>query len=117
MSEPMSKSRLWTRCWPVLAAYIVAAYVEALSVRLFLLREGVDAEVMLQPRVIWSFVLSPILFPLKYAAVFRVRSFREFESVLSLDVAPLVTFAAAFIGAYLLIRNRQRETGRTLGQD
>jgi hypothetical protein len=99
---------LLKRFLAILAAYALATYVEALSWFIFLVREGAEIGALLQPKAILTFVLSPILFPIKYSAFLRVRSTGEFASVLSLDVAPLVTFVAAFIGSYLYIRDRQR---------
>jgi hypothetical protein len=92
----------------ILAAYALATYIEALTWRLFALYQGVSFGAVFHPKHSLDFVLSPIVFPIRYSPFLSVRTTEEFAAVLGLYFAPLITFLAVFIGAYLLLRNKQR---------
>ncbi len=103
----------------ILASYAVATYIEAASWRVYTVFSGSDLPSVLAAKPMLTLLLAPITFPAKYLPFFYVRTPEEFGSVFTFYFASLVTFVAAFIGAYLLIRNGQRlrESGRTLDQD
>jgi hypothetical protein len=102
------KKAVLKRLLTILASYSMAAYIEAVSWRLYALLTGEDPASVLSVKPMLILLISPLAFPAKYAVFFHVRTPGEFASVFAFYFASLVTFAAAFIGAYLVIRSNQR---------
>ena len=93
----------------IIAAYIMATYVEALVFRIYLFaNSSVNLQWFFSTQAIKALALSPIYFLFKLLPFFYFKGMDGFAAYFKFLFASLVTFAAAFIGFYLIFTNMQR---------
>ena len=100
------KSRLRNQILVLLGAYVVAAYAEAIAFRIYILCTGGGLHAVFNRPAMAGLLQSPLLFPVQYKPLLYVRDWQGLCLVFDLYFARLVTFAVAFLIAYVLIRSR-----------
>jgi hypothetical protein len=97
----------------IIAAYIMATYVETLVIRIYLYVSGIaNLSWLFNAQGIKALILSPIFFPCKLLPFFYIKTLDGFAVIAKLLCAPLATFVGAFIIFYLIFDNMHR-TSRT----